>query len=281
MRSQATHHSTSYATNSVSLHLHAGSFLFVTMPQNRFKQDSKTLAPTKPSTSSNQQGRSTVQQCSITADADSSSWQRGQGGFSGRAKKDYLKWKRQQKAAAVSGDDSDWAPQVDSSKHGSVPVAQPALPDAHTPAYATAGAAATAGPSHAWPMNTKDDPSLPLQYRPLVAVPAAPFTCSSSSSTAGPVGHPTAAADAETAVAELVNMPCLDPAEVGFTAEGFQLDMPTRPHWQVTEYRGIYMNGRPTHSRAYTGSKGTHSDSCLCDTLQPYICNVYLVCYPI
>jgi hypothetical protein len=31
----------------------------------------------------------------------------------------------------------------------------------------------------------------------------------------------------------VVYMPRLNPAEVGFTAEGFELDMPTRPAWQV------------------------------------------------
>jgi hypothetical protein len=32
-------------------------------------------------------------------------------------------------------------------------------------------------------------------------------------------------------------MPRLKPAEVGFTPEGFELDMPTRPAWQVGPIR--------------------------------------------
>jgi hypothetical protein len=34
-------------------------------------------------------------------------------------------------------------------------------------------------------------------------------------------------------------MPRLDPAEVGFTPEGFELDMPTRPNWQVSRSSAV------------------------------------------
>lgn len=200
------------------------------MPQNNRNKQIQTPAELAKPTSK-QQGQAAPQPSSKAAESDSACWQRGQGGFSGRAKKDYLKWKRQQKAAAASEDDSsDFVADEGSSKQdpsmtvgaSSTSKQAPFRPTSSTDAAATS---ATKGTYHTWQVNATDDPSLPLHYRPLVSVPAVPF-----SSAEHPVGQLTAAANA----GECVFMPRLNPAEVGFTLEGFELDMPTRPHWQVS-----------------------------------------------
>lgn len=144
------------------------------------------------------------------------SWQRSSGAFSGAAKKDYLKWKRQQKAARVASSSDDEAARTQhqqSANHGALSA----------------------------------DAARPLQYRALYPVPAEPFCMPaasaqshdhlSDSSTAAPFAAAAApAASAEEGggpAAAVVYTPRLDPAEVGFTPAGFQLDMPARPQWQV------------------------------------------------
>lgn len=150
-------------------------------------------------------------------------WQRGSGAFSGAAKKDYLRWKRQQKAARAASSSEDEAGQQQQQQRSRL---------AH----------------HASPAAD----ARPLQYRPLFAVPAEPFSTSTTlpppaESTAAP---PATAAPAAPAAAgsvagaatagtthsssEVTYMPRLSPEEVGFTPAGFQLGMPTRPHWQVS-----------------------------------------------
>lgn len=187
-----------------------------------------------------QQGRSSATAGESAEPSQAAGWQRGQGGFSGKAKKEYLKWKRQQKEAAAGpdsqGTDSDAVP------------SQPA-------------GRREAGKQAAAPDSSADDPTLPLQYRPLVTVPAAPFIAAAAGPAASPAatahggstagspascstiecvqlqdtrtGQHAAAAVEPASEPELVYMPRLDPSEVGFTAEGFELDMPVRPAWQV------------------------------------------------
>lgn len=170
------------------------------------------------------------------ADASGTAWQRSSGGFSGSAKKEYLKWKRQQKASRAD-DDSD----------GQDPPVHANQQDKHKPQAelpeAAAGQQKELQAPHA--AASSDDVAQPLHYRPLAAVPAAPFTNSgdplSSSAAAGPalqdhastgqcvVEQPVASSNDQA----VTYMPRLDPAEVGFTPEGFLLDMPTRPRWQV------------------------------------------------
>lgn len=169
------------------------------------------------------------------AEASGPAWQRSSGGFSGSAKKEYLKWKRQQKASRAD-DDSD----------GQDPPVQPILQDKQKPQSELPEAAAGQQQKklHA-PLASasNDDVAQPLHYRPLAAVPAAPFTISgdtlSRSAAASPavqdhastercIEQPLASSDQA-----VTYMPRLDPAEVGFTPEGFLLDMPTRPQWQV------------------------------------------------
>eukprot|EP00878_Enallax_costatus_P014376 GHUV01015036.1.p1 GENE.GHUV01015036.1~~GHUV01015036.1.p1 ORF type:complete len:378 (+),score=122.93 GHUV01015036.1:225-1358(+) len=217
------------------------------MPQNRSKHSGKPFDPPKVPTAA----RTDTQDPSTATAANgiSSTWQRGQGGFSGKAKKDYLKWKRQQKAAAAStDDDSDWLPETTSST-----ASNPAVQDStagrlgasstHAPPATAAGASPAAPGFPVWQENTTDDPAAPLRYRPLVAVPAAPFDArspidaarSESATASAAVGSCTATAEGSQGSqddAGVGYMPTLDPAEVGFTWEGFKLDMPTRPQWQ-------------------------------------------------
>lgn len=191
-----------------------------------------------------------------TADTDKE-WQRSSGAFSGAAKKDYLKWKRQQKAAR--GDSSsDEEPVQQQRSHQQQPGRMPGSP-------ARQQQAPVSQPQHQHhqqlqraPPNVKDAAE-PLRYRPLAAVPAAPFSMSAHHATststapgstperAGPAaGAQTCAGVGLSADMNMVSssqqegeesalayMPRLDPAEVGFTSEGFKLDMPTRPKWQV------------------------------------------------
>lgn len=267
------------------------------MPQNSSKHSNKPRNTTKGSNSST----------ATAANETSSTWQRGQGAFSGKAKKDYLKWKRQQKAAAAStDDDSDWLPEA-SPGTATNPATQDSAagcnsmhPTLTSPAAEPEAASAVAI-GRTWAAHTADDPSAPLQYRPLVAVTAAPFDArlvQGSSAAAGlkppqQPGHADAANTAAStaaisvspcdatarsaksspaaelhpqqqpgqadepqtestattaasctaaavdscgvqAVEGIMYMPILDPAEVGFTAEGFELGMPTRPRWQVS-----------------------------------------------
>jgi hypothetical protein len=161
---------------------------------------------------------------------------------------DYLKWKRQQKGAA--GDSSDEEQQQGSADTGTrSSIAQ--LQAGRDAAAAGSGPTAQVGAEQQRrqqrraPDSTADDPTQPLQYRPLVAVPAAPFTAAAGTSAtaataaaeaddgSGSVVAAEAAAQADGAAAGVLYMPRLDPAEVGFTPEGFALDMPTRPAWQV------------------------------------------------
>uniref|UniRef100_A0A383VR41 Guanine nucleotide-binding protein-like 1 n=1 Tax=Tetradesmus obliquus TaxID=3088 RepID=A0A383VR41_TETOB len=216
------------------------------MPQHRSKKQADKLPRRQAGA-----GGAPVQ---ATADDGSHAWQRSQGGFSGKAKKEYLKWKRQQKGAAA--DVSAEEQQQDSAANGSssnntqlqagiTPAATGSIPSVPASTQQQHRQQQRARDS------TADDPTQPLQYRPLVAVPAAPFDAAGPAAAAEAAAEPTqgtansaataaeastpaaAAAAAEAAAAAgVVYMPRLDPAEVGFTPEGFALDMPTRPAWQ-------------------------------------------------
>ncbi|KAF8066210.1 Gnl1 [Scenedesmus sp. PABB004] len=154
--------------------------------------------------------------------AGSEAWQAVGGGFSAKKKKDYLKWKRSRKAAAA-GNDSDGGA---SEAAAGAPPSGAGPPRSRTPAAAAAdpaaAAAVAAAPAGSWAPGGPDDPTLPLRFRPLAAVPAAPFA----------VGPLDAGGGADGAGAVAL-MPRLDPAEVGHTPEeGWALGMPTRPAWQ-------------------------------------------------
>ena len=153
----------------------------------------------------------------------SAPWQRSSGGFSGAAKKEYLKWKRQQKAAHAEDASTD---------------------DETSPALQQSGAQPSASTASAVPGRSRPPAQLetatqPLQYRPLTAVPATPFTMAPLTPTTQPQcdiqGTP-AVDDADCiggSAPQIQHMPRLVPTEVGFTTGGFALDMPTRPKWQV------------------------------------------------
>lgn len=136
-------------------------------------------------------------------------WQRSSGGFSGAAKKEYLKWKRQQKAARTQDSSSDDGEQgVQQQQQQPQPSAASSTP--------------------------AEDAAVPLQYRPLAAVPAARFAMLPAAAPAADPEPATAGADDSDVPPAVTYMPRLDPAEVGFTPQGFTLDMPTRPQWQVS-----------------------------------------------
>lgn len=164
---------------------------------------------------------------------------------------EYLKWKRQQKGAAAESSDEEQqqgsATNGSSSNNthlqaGKAPAATGSIP------CAPAGTQQQHRQQQRARDSTADDPTQPLQYRPLVALPAAPFTAAGPAAAAEAAAEPiqgtdnsaATAAEASTpaAAAGVVYMPRLDPAEVGFTPEGFALDMPTRPAWQVS--RGTF-----------------------------------------
>lgn len=169
-------------------------------------------------------------------------WQRRSGGFSGAAKKEYLKWKRQQAAART--DDS-------SSDEGHAAAESQTVHDGGASTASTgAGATAQQRRQRVSPYSSESaEVTAPLCYRPLVAVPAAPFSMSaqqqsSSTELAGsadvadahssqPAATSSSQGSAEPVPAQLTYMPRLNPAEVGFTPEGCTLGMPTRPAWQV------------------------------------------------
>lgn len=205
------------------------------------------------------QGRS--QHTNPDSNTDEKSWQRSSGGFSGAAKKEYLKWKRQQKAArrADSSDDDDAVSKQQTQQPQRKPASSTQQPTSAQQQHdrqkqRTAPSAA--------------DAAVPLRYRPLAAVPAAPFVMpahmadtsaspttsaaapgsglaaagapsaadgSSGGSSCGSSGRNTATVmhSAEDKAAGVTYMPRVDLAEVGFTPEGFTLTMPTRPKWQV------------------------------------------------
>jgi hypothetical protein len=167
--------------------------------------------------------------------AEKDNWQRSSGAFSGAAKKDYLQWKRQQKAARAASSGNDEA------------VGRQQHPSSQKPSCWSANEGSLSA-----------DAAQPLRYRPLYAVPAEPFcvpapsahpldhltvTSTAGTGAAGSVsiclagsnepGAPVASTDGSGRAASVVYMPRLDPREVGFTPAGFQLDMPTRPQWQV------------------------------------------------
>jgi hypothetical protein len=119
------------------------------------------------------------------------------GAFSGAAKKKYLKQRKANRAAADSSSDND----SDSDSKATAPQQH-------------------AQHSRSRHRQQSEDVTAPLQYRPLVAVPAAPFS----------MRHDASSTPDDDAVAY---MPKLDASEVGWTPEGFELDMPTRPQWQV------------------------------------------------
>eukprot|EP00879_Flechtneria_rotunda_P009922 GHRR01010375.1.p1 GENE.GHRR01010375.1~~GHRR01010375.1.p1 ORF type:complete len:771 (+),score=321.28 GHRR01010375.1:261-2573(+) len=203
--------------------------------------------------------------------ATSGAWQRSQGAFSGKAKKEYLRWKRQQKAVAGStdADSSDWGPDESTAATAAIPAdssirhssvdkvpqhpargdyqssqAQPAKLQqpqgsalhAQQPAPAVllhsiehashVPASSLQDPA----LSGQDDPTLPLLFRPLVAVPAARFSATSADASA--VTATTEGANRAEPQHNVVYLPQLNPIEVGFTPEGFALDMPTRPKWE-------------------------------------------------
>jgi hypothetical protein len=173
-------------------------------------------------------------------------WQRSSGAFSGAAKKEYLKWKRHQKAACVDSSSDDEGHQRGS---GNQPAAQHA---------ANARQQSQQPPQQQRRRNTPAsapgaEATLPLQYRPLAAISAASFCMTAARATASTApcaahtpsgaatdtagtysseGHDSAAA-ADPGASQVTFMPRLDPAKVGYTPEGWSLGMPTRPKWQV------------------------------------------------
>jgi hypothetical protein len=184
------------------------------MPQNR--QPPLTAAGAAGSVKPQQQ-----QQQQKDAAADTADWQRGRGGFSGKAKKAYLRWKRERKAGteddpdAVAGGEDE-----DENAFESRLLPDAAAAAASDKAAAGAGAAAAA----AAPLRSNRhragqppcDATAPLCYRELIDVP----------------GN----GDGEPSV---VRLPRLDPAEAGF-GETPVRGMPMRPEWQVRGHNYCY-----------------------------------------
>lgn len=178
------------------------------------------------------------------APATTQKWQRGSGGFSGKAKSDYLKWKRQQKAARTDELSSDEEQHKQQQVHSRPPRTKNGQPPA----------ASSRRPG---------DAAQPLHYSPLVAVPAAAFSMAApvqdSGVAAGGVlvqgsGNDDSAHNNSSSTITTY-MPRLDPAHVGFTPEGWTLGMPTRPAWQVRRESRIE-EGDDGGTRRGTGWEG-------------------------
>lgn len=171
--------------------------------------------------------------------AEKDNWQRSSGAFSGAAKKDYLQWKRQQKAARAASSVDDEAvgrqqhpsrqkPSCWSANEGSL-TADAAQPLRYCPLYAVHAVPFCMPAASAQP---DDNLSVTSTAVHVAAASGAPHAASSTERAA-----PVASTDSSGPAAAVVYMPRLDPVEVGFTPAGCQLDMPTRPQWQVSLIR--------------------------------------------